>query len=152
MKKISFIILDSRIGKTIPIPKYATKGSAGLDIRSSLKEEKILLPDENILSPTGIALYIQDSTIAGCILPRSGLGHKYGLVLGNSVGLLDSDYQGELMVSLWNRSKRSFIVFPGMRIAQLVFFPIKRIKLKVVNKFSNVTKRGNKGFGHTGQR
>ncbi|CAL4325398.1 Deoxyuridine 5'-triphosphate nucleotidohydrolase [Buchnera aphidicola (Mindarus abietinus)] len=152
MKKINVIILDSRIGKTIPIPKYETKGSAGLDLRSSFKKEVILLPNKTILSPTGIAIYIKESLITAIILPRSGLGHKNGLVLGNSIGLLDSDYQGELKISLWNRSKKSFSITPGMRIAQLVFLPIIKVKFKIISKFNNITERGNKGFGHTGEK
>ncbi|WP_343152696.1 dUTP diphosphatase [Buchnera aphidicola] len=152
MKKINIVILDSRIGNIIPIPKYETKGSAGLDLRSSFKEKVVLLPNKTVLSPTGIAIYIKESTTTAIILPRSGLGHKNGLVLGNSIGLLDSDYQGELMISLWNRSKKPFSIIPGMRIAQLVFLPVIRVEFEIVNKFDSSTKRGKKGFGHTGKK
>lgn len=148
-QKISLKVLDTRLGKEIPLPAYATNGSAGLDLRACLKENFNLLPGETILIPTGMAIHIDDPDLAAVIVPRSGLGHKHGIVLGNLVGLIDSDYQGELMVSCWNRSQSSFIIEVGTRIAQLVFVPVMRVGFQLVESFEN-TLRGEGGFGHTG--
>lgn len=148
-QKISLKVLDPRLGKEIPLPAYATNGSAGLDLRACLKENFNLLPGETILIPTGMAIHIDDPDLAAVIVPRSGLGHKHGIVLGNLVGLIDSDYQGELMVSCWNRSQSSFIIEVGTRIAQLVFVPVMRVGFQLVESFEN-TLRGEGGFGHTG--
>ena len=142
-------ILDSRIGKEIPLPTYATSGSAGMDLRACVDGPIQVLPGETILVSTGISIYIQDSNLAATILPRSGLGHKHGIVLGNLVGLIDSDYQGPLMVSLWNRGTETFTVDVGDRIAQLVIIPIVQTEFSVVEEFT-ITDRGSGGFGHTG--
>ena len=142
-------ILDSRIGKEIPLPTYATSGSAGMDLRACVDGPIKVLPGETILVSTGISIYIQDSNLAATILPRSGLGHKHGIVLGNLVGLIDSDYQGPLMVSLWNRGTETFTVDVGDRIAQLVIIPIVQTEFSVVEEFT-ITDRGSGGFGHTG--
>ncbi|XRX42870.1 MAG: dUTP diphosphatase [Buchnera aphidicola (Eriosoma harunire)] len=151
MNKIDCILLDPRIGKDFPYPQYATNGSSGLDLRACIHQDKILVPNETYLLPTGIAIYIADSSITAMILPRSGLGHKHGIVLGNLVGLIDSDYQGELFVSIWNRGHHVFTVSPGDRIAQIVFVPIIRVQLNLVNKFfSKNTVRGTNGFGSSG--
>lgn len=142
-------ILDSRIGKEIPLPTYATPGAAGMDLRACLEKSMQIAPGETILIPTGISIYIQDPGLAATILPRSGLGHKHGIVLGNLVGLIDSDYQGPLMVSLWNRGSKSFAVNIGDRIAQLVIVPIVQTEFEIVEEFT-ATDRGMGGFGHTG--
>ena len=142
-------ILDSRIGKEIPLPTYATPGAAGMDLRACLEKSMQIAPGETILIPTGISIYIQDPGLAATILPRSGLGHKHGIVLGNLVGLIDSDYQGPLMVSLWNRGSKSFAVNIGDRIAQLVIVPIVQTEFEIVEEFT-ATDRGIGGFGHTG--
>lgn len=146
---IQLKILDPRIGKEFPLPTYATADSAGLDLRVCLNESLILEPGATQLLPTGLAVYIANPTMAAVILPRSGLGHKHGLVLGNLVGLIDADYQGELKVSCWNRSNTSYTIQPGERIAQLVFLPIVRAHFKVVKEFQD-TERGTGGFGHSG--
>jgi len=146
---IEFKVLDKKIGKKIPLPKEGTIGSAGLDLRVCLNKPKKIYPGKTILIPTGIAIYLNDPNIAGLILPRSGLGHKHGIVLGNLVGLIDSDYQGEIMISCWNRGEKIFFINPGYRIAQLIIVPIIKIKFKKVEKFS-LSKRGIGGFGHTG--
>jgi len=148
--KIKLKILDARIGDNFPLPTYATQGSAGLDLRACVESITEVSPDETILIPTGISIFIDDPSLAAVILPRSGLGHKHGIVLGNLVGLIDSDYQGPLMVSMWNRSHQSFTVKPGDRIAQLVFVPIVQADFEVVEEFSS-SDRGEGGFGHTGQ-
>ena len=142
-------ILDSRIGKEIPLPNYATLGSAGMDLRACTKTSIQVSPGETVLIPTGISVYIKDPGLAATILPRSGLGHKHGIVLGNLVGLIDSDYQGPLMVSLWNRSADVFEVNVGDRIAQLVIIPIVQTELEIVEEFTT-SDRGTGGFGHTG--
>ena len=149
MKDIQIKILHPELGKSIPLPQHATSGSAGLDLRVVLESPITVLPQQTILLPTGIALNIADSSLAALILPRSGLGHKHGIVLGNLVGLIDSDYQGELKVSCWNRSEEPFIISPGERIAQLVFVPIVQAKFNIVSDFV-ASARGTAGFGSTG--
>lgn len=151
MQSINLKILDSRIGKEIPLPSYATNGSAGLDLRACLKEDTVISPHQTILIPTGIAIHIANQSLAAVIIPRSGLGHKHGIVLGNLVGLIDSDYQGELMVSCWNRSDSPYTVEIGARIAQLVIVPVVQAQFEVVNDF-NESDRGTGGFGSTGHR
>lgn len=151
MKKIQLKILDPRLGKQFPLPEYATPGSAGLDLRACLDQPLQVAPGDTILIKTGIALYIADDTIAATILPRSGLGHKHGIVLGNLVGLIDSDYQGPLMVSVWNRGDTIYTIAPGERIAQLVFIPIIKAQFDIVDEFI-VTERGEGGFGSSGRR
>jgi len=148
--KIKLKILDTRIGNDFPLPNYATQGSAGLDLRACVESTTEVAPGETILIPTGISIFIDDPALAAVILPRSGLGHKHGIVLGNLVGLIDSDYQGPLMVSMWNRGNQSFTVEPGDRIAQLVFVPVVQADFEVVEEFTN-SDRGEGGFGHTGQ-
>lgn len=150
MKKIQLKVLDPRIGKEIPLPEYATQGSAGVDLRACLESPKVLEPGETFLIPTGLAIHIEDESLAAVILPRSGLGHKHGIVLGNLVGLIDSDYQGQLMVSCWNRGHLSFKIEIGDRIAQLMFVPVIRTSFEIVENF-NISERGQGGFGHTGQ-
>ena len=150
MKTVQVKILDHRVGTDIPLPNYATDGSAGMDLRACLDEPVTLRPGCCELIPTGIAVYIADEYLAAVILPRSGLGHKQGIVLGNLVGLIDSDYQGQLYVSCWNRSDRSFVVEHGVRIAQMVFVPIVRAGFEVVDEFAE-SLRGDGGFGHTGR-
>ena len=147
--KTEIKILDSRIGKEIPLPSYATAGSAGMDLRACVEEKITINPGQTVLIPTGISIYIQDSGLAATILPRSGLGHKHGIVLGNLVGLIDSDYQGPLMVSLWNRGTDPYDVDVGDRIAQLVVVPIVQTQFEIVDEFT-ATDRGSGGFGHTG--
>jgi dUTP pyrophosphatase len=142
-------ILDPRLGQQWPLPTYATEGSAGLDLRAMLDAPLILEPGQTHLLPTGLAIHIADPGLAAMILPRSGLGHKHGIVLGNLVGLIDSDYQGELMVSVWNRGHASFTIEPGERIAQLVLVPVVQTRLEVVDAFDD-SQRGAGGFGHTG--
>ncbi len=144
-------ILDARLGSQFPLPAYATAGSAGLDLRACLTEPLVLEPGRAELIPAGIAIHLDDPTLAAVILPRSGLGHKHGIVLGNLVGLIDSDYQGQLMVSCWNRGAEPFAVRPGERIAQLVVVPVVQVKLEVVADFA-ASARGAGGFGHSGQR
>jgi len=148
-KHIQIKILDERIGFDIPLPTYATKGSAGLDLRACCKEPLQLAPNACELIPTGIAIYIEDENYAAMILPRSGLGHKNGIVLGNLVGLIDSDYQGELKISCWNRGTDHFTIQPGDRIAQLVLVPVVQAHFDIVADF-HPTDRGLGGFGHTG--
>lgn len=150
MKQIQVKILDQRIGETFAMPSYATPGSAGVDLRACLNEDLQLAPGETKLIPTGLAIHIADSSMAATILPRSGLGHKHGIVLGNLVGLIDSDYQGELKISCWNRSNDHFSIQPGDRIAQLVFVPVIQVAFDVVDEFTQ-TDRGEGGFGHTGK-
>jgi dUTP diphosphatase len=143
-------ILDARIGGQFPLPEYATSGSAGLDLRACLKEPQIFKPGDVALIPSGIAIHIDDHRFAAMLLPRSGLGHKHGIVLGNLVGLIDSDYQGEIMVSCWNRGGGEFTVQPGDRIAQMVIVPVVRAKFEIVTEF-NESARGTGGFGHSGR-
>ena len=142
-------ILDPRIGGEFPLPAYATTGSAGLDLRAMLKEETVLEPGQTLLIPTGLSIYIADTSLAALILPRSGLGHKHGIVLGNLVGLIDSDYQGPLMVSCWNRGQTAFKISIGERIAQLVLVPVVQAHFEVVEEFDE-SQRGVGGFGHSG--
>jgi len=142
-------ILDPRIGNEFPLPQYATPGSAGLDLRAMLKEDILLEPGQTVLIPTGLSVYIGDPGLAALILPRSGLGHKHGIVLGNLVGLIDSDYQGELMVSCWNRGQTAFNIAVGERIAQLVLVPVVQAHFEVVEAFDE-SQRGAGGFGHSG--
>jgi dUTP pyrophosphatase len=143
-------ILDARIGKEFPLPQYATGGSAGLDLRACIDAPLLLEPGKSELLPTGLSIYVEDTGLAAVILPRSGLGHKHGIVLGNLVGLIDSDYQGPLMVSVWNRGREPYTVQPGERIAQLVLVPVVQVDLEVVEDFA-ATSRGAGGFGHSGR-
>lgn len=149
-KKIDIKILDSRVGNQFPLPTYATEGSAGLDLRACLDQAIQLEPGQTKLLPTGLAVHIADQQLAAVILPRSGLGHKHGVVLGNLVGLIDSDYQGELQVSVWNRGDTSFTIEPGERIAQMVFVPVVQAEFELVQDFET-TKRDSGGFGHSGR-
>ncbi|MCK4103178.1 dUTP diphosphatase [Acinetobacter radioresistens] len=149
--KVQIKVLDTRLGNEWPLPAYATSGSAGLDLRACLNEAVQIKPGETILVKTGMAIYIEDQNFAGLILPRSGLGHKHGIVLGNLVGLIDSDYQGELMVSVWNRSQTVFTLEPGERLAQYVLVPVVQAQFEQVNEFT-ASERGTGGFGHTGQK
>jgi dUTP pyrophosphatase len=142
-------ILDPRLGQQWPLPRYATEGSAGLDLRAMLEAPLVLEPGQTTLLPTGLAIHIADPGLAAMILPRSGLGHKHGIVLGNLVGLIDSDYQGELMVSCWNRGQQPFTIEPGERIAQMVLVPVVQASLEIVSEFDD-SQRGAGGFGHTG--
>jgi len=143
-------ILDARLGTEFPLPAYATEGSAGLDLRACLQTPLVLAAGSAELIPTGLAIHLEDSSLAAVILPRSGLGHRHGIVLGNLVGLIDSDYQGQLMVSCWNRSAEPFTIRPGERIAQLVVVPVVQVRLDVVTDFA-ASARGAGGFGHSGQ-
>lgn len=147
---IQLKILDPRIGESIPLPAYATDGSAGLDLRVCIDEALQIASQETVLLPTGLSIYIADPKLAAVILPRSGLGHKHGIVLGNLVGLIDSDYQGELKISCWNRSQETFTVNPGERIAQLVFLPVVQAAFEVVDEFVQ-SDRGEGGFGSSGR-
>ena len=149
MQSLQVKILNSRIGEDIPLPSYSTPGSAGMDLRACLDESINLAPAETSLIPTGIAIFVSDPGYAALILPRSGLGHKHGIVLGNLVGLIDSDYQGELMISAWNRGASHFTIEPGDRIAQLVVVPVQQVEFSVVSEFSS-TDRGTGGFGSSG--
>ncbi|PCR98203.1 dUTP diphosphatase [Pseudomonas sp. FW215-R2] len=142
-------ILDPRIGTEFPLPQYATPGSAGLDLRAMLQEEIVIKPGETVLIPTGLSVYIGDPNLAALILPRSGMGHKHGIVLGNLVGLIDSDYQGPLMVSCWNRGQTEFTMPVGERLAQLVLVPVVQAHFEMVEEFVE-TERGAGGFGHSG--
>ncbi len=150
MHTIELKILDPRLGDTIPLPAYATDGSAGLDLRAALEAPLTLEPGETQLIPTGIALHLKDPGLAAVLLPRSGLGHKHGIVLGNLVGLIDSDYQGTLMVSVWNRGTDTFTVEVGERIAQMVIVPVVRARFELVDAFA-ASRRGEGGFGHSGR-
>jgi len=149
MQKIQLKILDPRIGDSIDLPEYATEGSAGMDLRAALDETTEIKPGETLLIPTGLSIYVEDPNMAAIILPRSGLGHKHGIVLGNLVGLIDSDYQGQLFVSCWNRSDKNFSIEVGDRIAQLVIVPVIQASFEVVDEFVS-TERGAGGFGHSG--
>ena len=148
--KVQVKVLDSRLGNEWPMPTYATTGSAGLDLRACVDAATVIEPGQTVLVKTGLSIYIEDPHFAGLILPRSGLGHKHGSVLGNLVGLIDSDYQGELMVSVWNRSQTAFSLEPGERLAQYVLVPVIQAQFDIVNEFE-ATERGAGGFGHTGQ-
>jgi dUTP pyrophosphatase len=150
MKQIELKILDPRIGKEFPLPEHATAGSAGMDLRACIDNATVIQPGETQLIPTGIAIHIADPNLAATILPRSGLGHKHGIVLGNLVGLIDSDYQGPLMVSCWNRSDKPFTLEAGERLAQLVFLPVVQATFEVVESFQS-SDRGEGGFGHSGK-
>ncbi|PWQ97699.1 dUTP diphosphatase [Leucothrix pacifica] len=147
---IDYKILDPRIGDSIPLPTYATDGSAGMDLRACIDADLTIEPGQTELIPTGLAIHIADPGIAATILPRSGLGHKHGLVLGNLVGLIDSDYQGQLFISCWNRSQKAYTVESGDRIAQLVFVPVLQVSLNAVDSFDG-SERGSGGFGHSGK-
>ena len=150
MRKIQLKILDARLGQTIPMPEYATSGSAGLDLRACIDEPLDLLPGETRLVPTGLAIHIDDPHLAAVLLPRSGLGHKHGIVLGNLVGLIDSDYQGQVFVSCWNRGGQPYEIQVGERIAQMVFVPVAQVAFERVDEFAQ-TRRAEGGFGHSGR-
>ena len=149
MRSIELKILDSRIGESLPLPNYATEGSAGLDMRACIEESLTIGPGDTELVPTGLAIHIADSGLAAVLLPRSGLGHKHGLVLGNLTGLIDSDYQGQVYISCWNRSAKAYDIKPGERIAQMVFVPVEQVRFEVVEEFES-SDRGDGGFGHSG--
>ncbi len=151
MQTVQLKILDPRIGATFPLPRYETADSAGIDLRACLDSTTVIQPDETLLIPTGISIYIGNPHLAAVILPRSGLGHKHGIVLGNLVGLIDADYQGPLMVSCWNRGNASYTIEPGDRLAQLVFLPIARVQFETVEAFHE-TVRGTGGFGSSGKK
>ncbi|MFQ5548922.1 MAG: dUTP diphosphatase [Woeseia sp.] len=149
MRAIELKILDSRLGDTIPLPHYATDGSAGLDMRACIDEPLSVKPGETELVPTGLAIHIGDSGLAAVLLPRSGLGHKHGLVLGNLTGLIDSDYQGQVFISCWNRGSEPYEISPGERVAQMVFVSVEQVRFEVVEEFRD-SARGDGGFGHSG--
>lgn len=149
MKQVQIKIIDSRLGKQFPLPAYATEGSAGMDLCACLDDSLSIAPGETQLIPTGFAMHLGDSGLAAVILPRSGLGHKHGIVLGNLVGLIDSDYQGQVYVSCWNRSATAYEIHPGARIAQLVLVPVVRTQWELVDSF-DPSARAEGGFGHTG--
>lgn len=149
MRAIELKILDSRLGDSISLPNYATDGSAGLDMRACIDDPLTVNPGETVLVPTGLAIHIGDSGLAAVLLPRSGLGHKHGLVLGNLTGLIDSDYQGQVLISCWNRGSKAYEIKPGERIAQMVFVPVEQVRFVVVEEFEN-SDRGDGGFGHSG--
>lgn len=151
MKSIELKILDARIGSEFPMPDYATPGSAGMDLRACIDANLSIAPGETQLIPTGIAVHIADPSMAATILPRSGLGHKHGIVLGNLVGLIDSDYQGQIFISCWNRGDSAFEINAGDRIAQLVFVPVIQAKFELVSEFGE-SERGDGGFGHSGKK
>ena len=148
--KVQVKVLDARLGNEWPMPTYATSGSAGLDLRACVAETTVIEPGQTVLVKTGLAIYIQDTNFAGLVLPRSGLGHKHGIVLGNLVGLIDSDYQGELMVSVWNSGQTAFSLEPGERLAQYILVPVVQAEFDLVDEFE-ATERGAGGFGHTGK-
>ena len=149
MRSIELKILDPRLGDSIELPHYATGGSAGLDMRACIDEPLTVAPGETVLVPTGLAIHIDDPGLAAVLLPRSGLGHKHGLVLGNLTGLIDSDYQGQVFISCWNRGSKSYEIQPGERIAQMVFVPVQQVKFEIVEEFED-SDRGAGGFGHSG--
>ena len=149
-KKVDIKILNQRINKDFGVPQYETEGSAGIDLRACIDSPINLAPGQTELIPSGIAIHINDPTLAAVILPRSGLGHKQGLVLGNLVGLIDSDYQGQVFISCWNRGNQLILIEPGLRLAQMVFVPIQQVDFRVVEEFE-MTDRGEGGFGHTGK-
>lgn len=148
--KVAVKILDQRLGNSLPLPTYATEGSAGMDLRALLDEALVINPGETHLVRTGLAIHLADPGLAGMILPRSGLGHKHGIILGNTVGLIDSDYQGELMISVWNRGQNPFTLEPGERLAQYVVVPVVQVQLEVVDDFET-SQRGEGGFGSSGR-
>jgi dUTP pyrophosphatase len=150
VQSIQIRLLDKRLGREIPLPEYATSGSAGMDLRACVNEAISIAPGETILVPTGFAMHISDPGLAATLLPRSGMGHKHGIVLGNLVGLIDSDYQGQVYVSCWNRSKQAFTIEVGARIAQMVIVPVVQFEWDIVD-FFETSHRGAGGFGHTGQ-
>lgn len=149
MRLIELKVLDPRVGDTIEMPHYATAGSAGLDMRACIDDPIRVDPGETELIPTGLAIHIADASLAAVLLPRSGLGHKHGLVLGNLTGLIDSDYQGQVFISCWNRGSKSYDVQPAERIAQMVFVPVEQVEFRVVDEF-DASDRGAGGFGHSG--
>lgn len=149
MRSIELKVLDPRVGDSIPLPHYATDGSAGLDMRACIDEPLTVDPGDTVLVPTGLAIHVADPGLAAVLLPRSGLGHKHGLVLGNLTGLIDSDYQGQVFISCWNRGSDSYQVQPGERIAQMVFVPVEQVRFEVVEEF-DASDRGAGGFGHSG--
>ena len=150
VRRIQLRVLDPRIGTQYPLPEHATEGAAGVDLRACLDARLELAPGDTQLIPTGIAVHIADPELAAVLLPRSGLGHEHGIVLGNLVGLIDSDYQGQVLVSCWNRGRESFTIEPGDRIAQLVFLPVVRASFELVDSFQ-ASNRGEGGFGHSGR-
>jgi len=150
VRKIQLKLLDGRLGQTIPLPEYATSGSAGLDLRACIDAPLVLAPGETQLIPTGLAVHIEDPHLAAVLLPRSGLGHKHGVVLGNLVGLIDSDYQGQVFVSCWNRGGQPYEIQVGERIAQMVFVPVAQVAFERVEEFAQ-TRRAEGGFGHSGR-
>lgn len=150
-RTVQLRVLDERLGREIPLPSYATDGAAGLDLRAMLDAPLTVAPGQTTLLRTGLAIHIEDPGLAALILPRSGLGHKHGIVLGNLVGLIDSDYQGELMISCWNRGSAPFTIAPGERVAQLVLVPVVQARFEQVTEFG-ASRRGEGGFGHTGTR
>jgi dUTP pyrophosphatase len=149
LRAIELKILDSRLGDSIELPNYATDGSAGLDMRACIDDALTVIPGDAVLVPTGLAIHIGDSALAAVLLPRSGLGHKHGLVLGNLTGLIDSDYQGQIFISCWNRGSKTYEIKPGERIAQMVFVPVEQVRFVVVEEFE-ISDRGDGGFGHSG--
>ncbi len=149
-QRVQLKILDQRLGKELPLPGYATTGSAGMDLRACLDDALEICPGETKLIPTGLAIHIEDESLAAVLLPRSGLGHKHGIVLGNLVGLIDSDYQGQVFVSCWNRGDQVFTINVGERIAQMVFVPVMQVAFDIVEEFGD-SSRGDGGFGHTGR-
>lgn len=150
LRSIEVKILDSRVGESLPLPQYATEGSAGMDMRACIDAPITVSPGQTVLVPTGLAIHIGDAALAAVLLPRSGLGHKHGLVLGNLTGLIDSDYQGQVFISCWNRSSKAYEVQPGERIAQMVFIPVEQVRFETVEEFGD-SSRGEGGFGHSGQ-
>ena len=151
MRNVQLKILDARVGKEFPLPRYSTDGAAGLDLIACIDEHLRVEPGEAHLVPTGIAIHIADTELAAVLLPRSGLGHRHGIVLGNLVGLIDSDYQGQVFVSCWNRGHEHFVIEPGDRIAQMVFVPVVQARFEIVDDFTQ-SSRGAGGFGHTGRK
>ncbi len=149
LRSIELKILDPRVGNDIPLPHYATDGSAGLDMRACIDAPVVVEPGATELIPTGLAIHVGDPALAAVLLPRSGLGHKHGLVLGNLTGLIDSDYQGQVFISCWNRGSTAYTVDPGERIAQMVFVPVEQVRFEVVEDF-DTSARGDGGFGHSG--
>ena len=149
-KIIDLKVIDTRIGDTFEMPDYQTTGSAGIDLLACVDESITIEPGQTELIPSGIAVYIRDPSLAAVLLPRSGLGHKKGLVLGNLVGLIDSDYQGQVFISCWNRGKENCLIEPGMRLAQMVFLPVEQVSFNLVESFDE-SDRGEGGFGHTGE-
>jgi dUTP pyrophosphatase len=150
MHRIQLKVIDERLGNEFPMPHYATDGAAGMDMRACIPEALEIAPGETQLIPSGLAMHIEEPGLAAMLLPRSGLGHRHGIVLGNLVGLIDSDYQGQVFISVWNRGRESFTVQPGERIAQMVIVPVVHAEFEVVDEFTE-SERGEGGFGHTGR-